>query len=95
MGELSGFLSSSFTQIWPHCPHCTRENVNRSWNWKTNERREEGGTPAIVESIRAGLVFKLKREVGADEIERREQEFLDRALAYFSDCPNLEILAAQ
>lgn len=24
------------------------------------EEREEGGTPAIVESIRAGLTFKLK-----------------------------------
>ena len=28
------------------------------------EHREEGGTPAIVESIRAGLVFQLKQAVG-------------------------------
>ncbi len=28
------------------------------------EVREEGGTPAIVESIRAGLVFLLKSAVG-------------------------------
>ena len=28
--------------------------------------REEGGTPAIIESIRAGLVFHLKRSVGED-----------------------------
>ena len=28
--------------------------------------REEGGTPAIVESIRAGLVFQLKQAVGVD-----------------------------
>ena len=28
------------------------------------ERREEAGTPAIVESIRAGLVFQLKQAVG-------------------------------
>lgn len=27
---------------------------------KETETREEGGTPAIVESIRAGLVFQLK-----------------------------------
>ena len=27
---------------------------------KEIEMREEGGTPAIVESIRAGLVFQLK-----------------------------------
>ena len=37
------------------------------------EIREEAGTPAIVESIRAGLVFALKEAVGADEIRRREQ----------------------
>lgn len=27
---------------------------------KETETREEGGTPSIVESIRAGLVFQLK-----------------------------------
>ena len=34
------------------------------------EIREEGGTPAIVESIRAGLVFELKEEIGVEEIRR-------------------------
>ena len=33
--------------------------------------REEGGTPAIVESIRAGLVFQLKEAVGVDVIASR------------------------
>ena len=57
-----------------------------------HERREEGGTPAIVESIRAGLVFKLQQEVGTEEIERREAAFVRRALEVFSDCPELVIL---
>lgn len=57
-----------------------------------SERREEGGTPAIVESIRAGLVFKLKREVGVDEIERLEGSFIKRAIQRFDACPNLEIV---
>ena len=30
------------------------------------EHREEGGTPAIVESIRAGLAFQLKERVGSE-----------------------------
>ena len=30
--------------------------------------REEGGTPAIVESIRAGLAFQLKEQVGSETI---------------------------
>jgi len=34
--------------------------------------REEAGTPAIVESVRAGLAFALKDAVGTDEIRRRE-----------------------
>ncbi|WP_439106590.1 aminotransferase class V-fold PLP-dependent enzyme [Congregibacter sp.] len=59
-----------------------------------HERREEGGTPAIVESIRAGLVFKLQQAVGTQEIERREADFMERAVRFFRDCPNIEILGA-
>jgi len=54
--------------------------------------REEGGTPAIVESIRAGLVFQLKDAVGHEEIERREQQFIEKAIDRWSSHPNLEIL---
>ncbi|QFU77382.1 aminotransferase class V-fold PLP-dependent enzyme [Halioglobus maricola] len=57
-----------------------------------HERREEGGTPAIVESIRAGLVFKLQQEVGTDEIERREHDYVQRAIERFSRRPEIEIL---
>jgi selenocysteine lyase/cysteine desulfurase len=54
--------------------------------------REEGGTPAIIESIRAGLVFRLKEQVGTEEIHRRERDFAIRALASWSRNPNIEIL---
>jgi len=54
--------------------------------------REEGGTPAIIESIRAGLVFALKRAVGEDNIEALERTFVDRAIAAWSAEPNIEIL---
>ena len=54
--------------------------------------REEGGTPAIIESIRAGLVFQLKEAVGSDEIERREQDFITRAIARWSAHPKIRIL---
>src|SRR6478672_9635991 len=40
--------------------------------------REEGGTPGIVESIRAGLVFGLKQAVGTDVIRAHEEQFLRR-----------------
>jgi selenocysteine lyase/cysteine desulfurase len=56
------------------------------------EHREEAGTPAIVESIRCGLVFQLKRAVGADLIRAREEEHVRRAIASWSSDPDLEIL---
>jgi selenocysteine lyase/cysteine desulfurase len=56
------------------------------------EHREEGGTPAIVESIRAGLVFQLKEAVGAAEIRRHEESFIRRAIQRWRANPNLEIL---
>jgi selenocysteine lyase/cysteine desulfurase len=56
------------------------------------EIREEGGTPAIVESVRAGLVFALKEAVGAEEIRQREERFARRALASWGDNPNIHIL---
>jgi len=56
------------------------------------EHREEGGTPAIVESIRAGLVFALKEAVGVDAIRGREEEFIERAIAAWSEEPSIGIL---
>jgi selenocysteine lyase/cysteine desulfurase len=54
--------------------------------------REEGGTPAIVESIRAGLAFKLKEAVGIDVIAERESSFVRRALASWRGNPAIELL---
>jgi selenocysteine lyase/cysteine desulfurase len=54
--------------------------------------REEGGTPAIVESVRAGLVVALKQAVGTDLIQERERRLLGRALARWQANPNLELL---
>jgi selenocysteine lyase/cysteine desulfurase len=54
--------------------------------------REEGGTPAIVESIRAGLVFQLKDAVGVEKIREREHAFIQRAIESWSQNPNLHIL---
>ncbi|MDJ0923358.1 MAG: aminotransferase class V-fold PLP-dependent enzyme [Acidimicrobiia bacterium] len=56
------------------------------------EHREEGGTPAIIESIRAGLVFQLKEAVGAEAIKQREEEMTTKAIASWSANPNIEIL---
>ena len=54
--------------------------------------REEGGTPAIIESIRAGLVFQLKAAVGVRAIEERESDLLSRAMGAWREEPSIEIL---
>ena len=56
------------------------------------EHREEGGTPAIIESIRAGLVFDLKDHVGIDVIRAREDDFLRRAITSWRANPAIEVL---
>jgi selenocysteine lyase/cysteine desulfurase len=58
------------------------------------EHREEGGTPAIIESIRAGLVFQLKEAVGAETIRAREDDFVRRAIARWQTHPSLRILGS-
>ncbi len=55
-------------------------------------QREEGGTPAIIGSIRAGLVFQLKQAVGATAIMEREHALIQRAIEAWSSSPNLQIL---
>lgn len=38
------------------------------------ELREEGGTAAVVESVRAGLVMQLKETLGVQPIMSREEK---------------------
>ena len=54
--------------------------------------REEAGTPAIIESIRAGLVFGLKDAVGVDTIRAVEDAFLARAMESWQAHPNIQVL---
>ena len=54
--------------------------------------REEGGTPDIVGSIRAGLVFQLKKAVGFETIREREHRFIRKAIDRWSGHPNIRIL---
>jgi selenocysteine lyase/cysteine desulfurase len=54
--------------------------------------REEAGTPAIIESIRAGLVFGLKEAVGVETIQALEHDFLRRALDAWGGHPAIQVL---
>jgi len=57
------------------------------------EAREDGGTPAFLQSIRAAMAIKLKEEIGTDKIHAREKELLAIAFKEMAKIPELHILA--
>ncbi|EGD77049.1 aminotransferase [Salpingoeca rosetta] len=59
------------------------------------ETREEGGTPDIVGSIRCGLVFKLKMDIGVHNIHALEMAALSAALKVWTKNPNIVLLGNQ
>ncbi|XP_076344944.1 uncharacterized protein LOC143244342 isoform X2 [Tachypleus tridentatus] len=58
------------------------------------EMREEGGTPSIVGTIRAGLAFQLKDSVTTEVIMQRENEICRKALGVWNSVPELIILGS-
>src|SRR4029079_6830987 len=56
------------------------------------EHREEGGTPAIIEAARGGLVFQVQQGGGVQTIREAEERLLSRAVAAWHEEPSIEIL---
>jgi selenocysteine lyase/cysteine desulfurase len=59
------------------------------------EVREDGGTPAFLQTIRIALCINLKEEMGTANIMRREEELLDTIWSRLGSIENLHILAAE
>ncbi|MCP4696883.1 MAG: aminotransferase class V-fold PLP-dependent enzyme [Gammaproteobacteria bacterium] len=58
------------------------------------QHREEGGTPPIVQVIRAGLCFDLKSLIGAERLQSVEEYFVERTITAWKDNPFIRILGA-
>ncbi len=56
------------------------------------EEREKAGTPGVLQTLKAGLVFEIKDRVGVDVIKAREHELTERAMKCWGDNDNVEIL---
>jgi selenocysteine lyase/cysteine desulfurase len=56
------------------------------------EEREKAGTPGVLQTLKAGLVFEVKDAVGVDVIHAREQRYMERALNSWAADDNIEIL---
>lgn len=56
------------------------------------EAREDAGTPAIVQKIRAALAFWVKQQVGTEAIHRQEESYIRRAIERLGQNQKIEIL---
>ncbi len=59
------------------------------------EAREDGGTPAFLQTIKAAMCVTLKEQMGIENILKREHEILDLLWQHIADIPNLHILASE
>ena len=59
------------------------------------ETREDGGTPAFLQTIKVALCLKLKQEMGTNNIQKREKEILDIIWPSLLDIPNLHVLSKE
>ncbi|MBM7645991.1 selenocysteine lyase/cysteine desulfurase [Scopulibacillus daqui] len=56
------------------------------------EAREDGGTPGILQGIKAALAIKLKEQMGTDHILKREKELLQILLPSLKEIPACHVL---
>jgi selenocysteine lyase/cysteine desulfurase len=56
------------------------------------EEREKAGTPGVLQTLKAALVFEIKDRVGVDVIGARERELTRRAMRRWGEDPHVEIL---
>ena len=73
-----------FTNPWGH--HKFVDNI---------EAREDGGTPAFLQTIKVALCVNLKEQMGVKNILAREEEMLSTVWDKLGQIPNLHILAKE
>ena len=56
------------------------------------EEREKAGTPGVLQTLKAGLVFQIKDRVGVKYIGEREHQLTTRAFKKWADIDSIEIL---
>lgn len=56
------------------------------------EEREKAGTPGVLQTLKAGLVFQIKDRIGVKFITEREQELTARAFRKWNAEDSIEIL---
>jgi selenocysteine lyase/cysteine desulfurase len=58
------------------------------------EAREDGGTPAFLQTIRVALAIKVKNEMGVHNITKRDEEILQTVLPKLTAHPNIKVMGS-
>ena len=56
------------------------------------ELREDGGTPPVLQAIKAAMCIRLKEEMGVENMLRREEELLKIAFGRLAEMTNVTVL---
>ena len=59
------------------------------------EVREDGGTPPFIQGIRAAMAFKLKEEMGPENIRKREHELVEQFIEGLEQIEGVHVLAGE
>lgn len=91
------FNSELYKNRVPDCPGGGTVEWTNPWGGHKYvddiELREDGGTPAFLQTIKVAMAFRLKEQMGVEKILKREEEILHRIWPELESIPNLHILA--
>lgn len=91
------FDSALYKNKVPDCPGGGTVEWTNPWGGhkyvEDIEQREDGGTPAFLQTMKVALAIRLKEEMGVDKMLEREEEQLQIIYKAFETIPNLHILA--
>ncbi len=91
------FNSSLYHSEIPDNPGGGTVNWTTPWGGRSYiddiETREDGGTPAFLQTMKAALAIKLKEEMGMENIRLREDEMVERIFTTLDNVENLHVLA--
>lgn len=90
------FNSGLYTNQVPDHPGGGTVSYSNPWNTRTYvadiETREDGGTPPILQGIKAGLCVRLKEAMGSIRMRQREKELLAIVFARFKRIKKVVVL---
>ncbi len=90
------FHKKMYTNIIPDQPGGGTVLYSNPWGmheYTTDiELREDGGTPPLLQAIKAAMCVKLKEEMGVENMLKREEEILQAIFARFSKMQTVDVL---